>query len=355
MKKNYYIYYLSESVQEGGMARNKAFYEKFLSLNTITLNVYSKNSIVRFWVTLRVICTLLFLRGRTVFIHQGTLLFIFPVFFMRTKFLRKISFYLLGKVSKKNKFIIEVNDLIYEQSIDLELEVDEIFRVLQQYIYTIKNCNYIFASNEMESYVCSKYSILPKHSKVIINGAPQVRDYSSTFKNEAWMNSDKSKFVYAGSLNKGRQIEELLLAFSGEDNNLLIILGNDGEWLNTIKLPKNILYLGNFEEHEAHYIVSKCDIGIIPYNADKFYYNLCFPTKVSFYLTAGLPILSTPLKELQNIFKNEEMILFVPFVKWKSVLNNFDKNKMLKMKQVVTVSKESYYWTSLLDEIELNF
>jgi hypothetical protein len=32
------------------------------------------------------------------------------------------------------------------------------------------------------------------------------------------------------------------------------------------------------------------------------YYNLCFPTKASFYLAAGMPILSTFLTEMKNHF-----------------------------------------------------
>jgi glycosyltransferase involved in cell wall biosynthesis len=275
---------------------------------------------------------------------------LFPVFLMRISLLRKSVFYLLNQVSRKNKLIIEVNDLPYEQSIDLELAVHDIHRVLQDGFYTVKRCHYIFASNEMASYIASKYSIEPMYSNVIINGAPQLCDYSSVFTKEEWMHSTKTKFVYAGSLNKGRQIEDLLDVFSENEANLLIVLGNEGEWLKEIQLPKNIIYLGNFEENEAHYLVSKCDIGIIPYNADRFYYNLCFPTKVSFYLTAGLPILSTPLKELQQVFKNEGIVLFVPFADWKSILPNISKKEVAIMKESVQMIKESYSWKTLLNK-----
>lgn len=347
-QQKYYIYHLTESVHEGGMARNRAFYERFSSLDAIRINVYSRNLFKRLGVAVKTLFVLIFIRNRVVFIHQGSLMVLFPVLLMRMSFLRKSVFYLLNQVSNKNKLIIEVNDLPYEQSIDLELTVHNIHKILQDGLYTIKRCHYIFASNEMASYVCSKYSIEPMYSDVIINGAPQLCDYSSTFANEEWIHSAKTKFVYAGSLNKGRQIEDLLLVFSEDDENLLIVLGNEGEWLKSIELPKNIIYLGNFEEDKAHYLVSKCDIGIIPYNADRFYYNLCFPTKVSFYITAGLPILSTPLKELQQVFKNERMIVFVPFAEWKSALINISKKEVLLMKKSVEIIKDSYSWKTLL-------
>jgi hypothetical protein len=351
MKNIYYIYHLAETVNEGGMARNKAFYEKFSSLGTNLLNVYNANLIKRFFVLIKVIFIFSFIKNKIIFIHQGTLLYLFSIFFLRFKLIRRFAFFLLNYVSKYNKLILEVNDLPYEQSKDLELNVDFIFKILEDEFYTIKNCNYIFASNEMEKYVCLKYSIPSNYSKVIINGAPQVQDYSSVFKNEKWMESEKCKFVYAGSLNRGRQIDELLNIFNEDENNMLIVFGSEGEWLNDIDLPKNIIFLGNFEESKAHYLVSRCDFGIIPYAEDRFYYNLCFPTKVSFYLTAGLPILATPLKELEQVFKNDKMILFVPFNNWKNEIKKIDRNKSLRMKEFVNIDKKFYYWPSILNDI----
>ena len=352
-EKIVYIYYLTESVNEGGMARNKAFYETFNDLRAKMFNIYTKHTLARFLISFKALILLLFIRNKTVFIHQGALLFLFSMVLLRIVFFRKIIFCLLNKVSKNNKLVIEINDLIYEQSIDLELKVDEIFKILQKNIFAIKDCNYIFASNEMESYVISKYSIQSKNSSVIVNGAPKVKDYSRTIKNEKWMDCNKNKFVYAGSLNKGRQIEDLLNVFTGQENSLLIILGNEGEWLNNVELSENIIYLGNYEESVAHYIVSKCDIGIIPYKADRLYYNLCFPTKVSFYLTAGLPILSTPLNELQNVFGDKGVFMFSPFTEWVKVIKDMNNITVFNMKQRVNDIKEEYYWKSLMSKIKL--
>lgn len=343
-----YIYYLTKPVNEGGTARNNAFYEAFKDLKADMFNVYTKYTIVRFFITFKAILVLFFIKNKTVFIHQGTLFFIFSMILLRVAFFRKIIFYFLNRVSYNNKLVIEINDLIYEQSIDLELVVDEIFSILQVNIFSIDQCNYVFASNAMESYVVSKYAIDSSKSSVILNGAPKVQDYSFIVKNQQWMNSNKNKFVYAGSLNRGRQIEELLNIFRSKKNELLVILGSGGEWINDIILPENIIYMGNYEERAAHYIVSKCDIGIIPYNADRFYYNMCYPTKASFYITAGLPVLSTPLKELQNIFSDKGVFLFSDFEDWDKVIEGIDNTVILKLKKEVDIIKERFYWESLL-------
>lgn len=334
------------------MSRNNAFYRRVSDLDALKINIYSKNIIKRFWFAVKTISFLYFIKNRNIFIHQGSLWILFPVFFMKANFFQKLVFHLLTKVSKNNKLTIEVNDLIYEQSIDLELFVDNFFSFLQAKLYSIKGCNYIFASHEMKNYASEKYNILPKYSSVIINGAPELKDHSIIYEDEKWMESDKIKFVYAGSLNKGRQIEDLLTIFSENEDNLLIILGNEGEWLNEIKLSTNIIYLGNFEEGIAHYIVSKCDIGIIPYNENRFYYNLCFPTKVSFYITAGLPVLCTPLKELQNVFYNDNVILFNSFCNWKNIINDINKEQIIKMKKSVDHIKKSYQWDFILKSLK---
>ncbi|WP_433779240.1 glycosyltransferase [Flavobacterium anhuiense] len=332
------------------MARNNAFYHRFLDLNAASLNVYSKNIIKRLWVSLKALWILIFLKDRNIFIHQGSLLVLFPVFLMRISFLRKVVFYLLNHLASRNRLTLEVNDLPYEQSIDLELDVDYTYKLLQDGFYTIKGCHYIFASNAMAEYVAEKYSIQGKYFKVIINGAPEVSNHTVIFDEQKWITSTSTKYVYAGSLNKGRQIEELLAIFKENENNLLIILGNNGEWLKEIDLPTNIIYLGNFEEKEAHYLVSKCDIGIIPYREERFYYNLCFPTKASFYLTAGVPILTTPLKELQQVFKDKKALLFVPFINWHTTIKNLDNTEIIIMKESAKKIKDSYSWKAILNE-----
>ena len=348
MKKSYYIYNLSNVISEGGMSRNSAFYNRMCDFDCEKINAYHNSILMRLIYSLKIILLLFVLRNRKIVIHQQTLWILFPVLFMKKIYIRELVFQLLAKVSLNNKLIIEINDLIYEQSIDLQLNVNESFVILQDKLYTIKNCNYIFASNEMERYVLNKYSLNPAFSSVIVNGGPELTDCSGKFVKQDWLSSTKLKYVYAGSLNKGRQIEELIKIFNGDQNTLLIILGNEGDWLKDIPLSDNVIYLGNFREEIAHFIVSKCDIGLIPYNQNRFYYNLCFPTKVSFYLTAGIPVLSTPLLEIQNVFLGKGVILFKPIAEWREYFKSISNEKIIEMKRSVFLIEGMYNWKYLL-------
>src|SRR5690606_32784100 len=103
----------------------------------------------------------------------------------------------------------------------------------------------------------------------IINGAPLLNNSS---KLQIFEKDEKRiKYIYAGTLNKGREIDNFLNIFINNPKVLLIVIGTDGEWLKTLP-NENIRYLGEFNESDALHIASQCDIGIVPYNEDKLYY-----------------------------------------------------------------------------------
>lgn len=349
MSKKYYITYLSESVNEGGMARNRAFADKILSSNSKMLNMYLyKNNIFkRIYKSICFFAFFLFKKQKSIFFHQFAFALIFPFISKKiSQYFYKIA---IHSIAKKNKIHIEINDLRYEQAIDLELPVTLSMLEFEDFIFTIPNCYYIFASHAMSDYVCEKYNIDSSYSQVVINGGPHLQSLPLILTDQKWTNSSKTKYVYAGSLNKGRQIENLIDIFKIDSNNLLILIGIWGEWLLTIDLPPNIIYLGDFKENVAQYIVSACDVGLIPYAEDRFYYNLCYPTKASFYITAGIPFLSTPLVELQNVFEDGEMCYFESFSKWQEFLKKIDKNSLEEVKKKINIEKQKFYWDYLID------
>jgi hypothetical protein len=287
----------------------------------------------------------LFSRNNEIFIHQGTLLLLFPLPILKFKGIREIVFKLLQHLSVRNSVTIEVNDLPYEQAIDLELVVNEVYKIFQDKLYPLKKVDFIFASHEMGKYIKGKFN---SNYNVVINGSNEVRDFYNTKKVHDCFNSAETKYIYAGGLNKGRQIEALISKFANRKE-ILILTGEWGEWLSDCKLPKNIYYLGKFEEDYVHYLASKCDIGIIPYDESRFYYNICYPTKASFYITAGIPFLSTPLSELKNIFQNMGIAFFVPFANWDLFITNLNKNKLAEIKYEINKVKSNFFWEELLN------
>lgn len=343
MKKKYYIGHLVDGFNDGGQSRNKAFKRAFVSENAFTMSVYDDNSLLRFLYSLNVLRFLLFSRNNQIFIHQGTLLVLFPIPIIKYSWIRKCAFHFMQYMVNHNEVTIEVNDLPYEQSKDLELTVRQVDKDFQDNLYSLKNVKYVFASHEMGRYINEKYEL---DYKVVINGSDPIKDFSD-LDLPSCFNSSETKFIYAGGLNKGRQIELLISKFYSKKE-VLILIGEWGEWLLDYELSSNIFYLGKFKEDYAHYLTSKCDIGLIPYDEDRFYYTICYPTKASFYITAGIPFLSTPLLELENVFAKSGMVYFVPMRAWGDFIENYDKSSLFLFRKKIETEKFKFHWEELL-------
>lgn len=346
MAKIYYIGHLVTGFNDGGQSRNKAFMQAFLEKKASMIAVYDSNPLVRFFYGLNVLGFMLFSKNNQIFIHQGTLVVLFPIPIIKYHWIKKLVFKLIQHTVNRNDVIIEVNDLPYEQSKDLELPVRQGDKDFQENLYSLKNAQYVFASHEMGKYVNKKYNL---EYSVVINGSDKVNDFSSSIETSSCFDSLETKYIYAGGLNKGRQIELLISKFSNRKE-ILVLIGEWGEWLLDYELPANIFYLGKFQEDYAHYLTSKCDIGLVPYDENRFYYNICYPTKASFYITAGIPFLSTPLEELKNVFEGSGMAYFVSIDEWGWFIDHFEKSSLLNTKTLIESKMHHFYWDVLLNK-----
>lgn len=346
MNNVYYIGHLVEGFNDGGQSRNKAFMQVFADKNASMLAVYDANPFIRFFYGLNVLRFLLFSRNNQIFVHQGTLITLFPLPIIEYKWIRKLVFKLIQHTANRNAVTIEVNDLPYEQAKDLELPIRQGDKVFQENLYSLKKTKYVFASHEMGKFVNEKYNL---EYKVVINGSDKIKDFSPSDDMSSCFYSLETKYIYAGGLNKGRQIELLISKFRNKKE-ILILMGEYGDWLLEHALPANIFYLGKFQEDYAHYLTSKCDIGLIPYDENRFYYNICYPTKASFYITAGIPFLSTPLLELKNVFRDSGMVYFVSIDKWDEFIENFDASSLPNLKKKIDAEKHQFYWKDLMDK-----
>jgi hypothetical protein len=347
-KKKYYIGHIIRDLNDGGQSRNRVFYNFYKQKDYKFLNVYNKNKFIRFFFIFRFLLLLIRSKNCTFFIHQNSLQLIFFKPILNSFFLRNLFFFFLKENLKSNIVTIEVNDLIFEQSIDLGLDVNYSYKKFQKSLFGLKNCCFIFASKKMKEYVCLEYNLDENRGKVIVNGANELNLDLGGGDKFSWEKSKNCKFVYAGTLNKGRQIEELICLFE-KSNDILVLLGSGGDWIRNFGLPKNIFYLGDYKENIAQLIVSKCDVGLIPYDSSKFYYNLCFPTKISFYLVSGITVLSTPLDELRFHFEGCDFVNFVKFEDWAKVIDNISfKNLVIEQKSLVKIYGDKFIWTNLL-------
>ena len=345
--KKVYIYLLASSIKDGGMARNLAFKNHIYPVD-ININVYCKDIFARLFLMIRMIFFFLFTKKKKILIHQGALFYIYPIILLKFNLFRFLFKKMIRNVIKNNIVYFEVNDLPYEQSIDLGYEVKKENLFFEEFIYSQPKLNFIFASKEMRNYACEKYNIHIHNTQVVLNGG---YDLENNFKADKRLLDSRIKYVYCGTLNQGRGIQGIIEIFKENTNLILVLLGSEGEWISDDKeITENIVYLGSLEEQEAHEIVAQCDIGIINYDEDKLYYNICFPTKVSFYVSAGIAILSTPLKELTNEF--DGIFIFSKIKDFKETIQQISQKEIINCKNNVVSIKQNYTWKHLLSQLK---
>lgn len=345
MFTRHYVH-LNSPVSEGGGSRMSAISYLTGKMGVNQKIFSSKARLGRLLEGTSLMFRLFFLKNEVVLIHYS----IFPALFSKRVVSSPLfSAFIVGileRCGSWNTIYIEVNDLPYEQAVDLELPKNRM-DVFDRAIFTKNNLNFIFASIEMERYAEKKFSISKSRVSALINGSHSP---DKDFDFPTWFGNDRSGlvFVYAGSLNRGRQIDEMIRLFIGS-NHSLVLLGVGGDWVQSeFNDSPNIYYMGSFPEKIAHGIVGKCDIGLIPYDENRFYYNICYPTKASFYAASGLPILSTPLTELRHHF-SDDTAFFAPLSDWSSVLSDPDLSEKAKSMRSVMVQKTGlhFLWDNL--------
>lgn len=330
-------------INEGGAARNNGFY-KFLKSKKYIHIMMNNNKISNLLKFLKVL----------IFTKESQIVFHYPMVFvpMKSKVLRRIYIKVLKFSSKRNLLVIDVHDLPYEQAIDLKLPIYDFIPEFEKDLFLL-NCKFYFASKTMMEYAKKKYNIKSKNIGTIINAGidREKQDYELLRYN--FIDEEKINIVYAGTLNKGRNIENLIENVIGLDNINLILMGINGEWIEDKYINnKNIKYIGSKSEDECHKICSICDIGLIPYDDSKLYYNLCCPTKLAFYTTAGIPILSTDTKETSRIINKWEIGWCYPLSKWNEFFKTITKLDLVIKKKKVNEDMENFTWNNILKKVE---
>ena len=260
---------------------------------------------------------------------------------------RKLITDIWFRLIRGKKLIFDIADIKYEQAKDLEIyryDHDRM-RDVEKEFFALP-ADFIFASSSMREYAVSHFDIPLERTDVCINGGNKVTGTSPLpFEKK----EGETLFVYSGTLNKGRSIEKMIGNFPEDPDKKLILMGPEGEWTRDI-LKDNMIYLGALPEEKAHNIVSGCDVGLIPYDNERLYYNLAYPTKLSFYLTAGIPVLSTPVSEFNKINEIRDIGWGGVLDSWSEIISSLDGSSIAAKKERAKQISDQFLWDNILKQ-----
>lgn len=345
----------SHAVTEGGMSRNLTIRNYLVDQSGYKPIELSGNSTLS---ALQAIAFFLNQRSSCIYMMYPTRFFLMGGKSKANRMLGDIAVRSFCQASKRNKIIMDVSDIKYEQFIDLEIPCPDL-KLIEEREHSIFGAPayFVFASTSMKEFAVQKYGIDENRCDVCINGGLQLdaelNPDALSFKNS--LSEHYINCVYAGTLNKGRLIDKMLDCFSDLTSARLYLMGPMGEWIDEYLRSNsihNVYYLGAKDERTAHQMVSVCDLGLIPYDETRLYYNIAYPTKLSFYITAGIPYLATPVKEVMMI-EDKKIGYLGSIADWGSIIGNLGRNDIEAMKKKAADCSGEFTWNAVMKECAL--
>ncbi len=129
---------------------------------------------------------------------------------------------------------------------------------------------------------------------------------------------EKKIFVYVGGLQQERGLEKMIDAISLMKEKAVFVIigeGSSKEHLQLkcreLNLEGNIFFHPSIESGKVIEVLNSADVGVSLIEQNSKSYALALPSKVFEYMLAGLPVISSPLKQVKDLFNSTDGILFV--------------------------------------------
>jgi glycosyltransferase involved in cell wall biosynthesis len=215
----------------------------------------------------------------------------------------------------------------------------------------------IFITKSLQNYYQKKYS----NSLVLADGA-EIGDFDIPNK----LNKKIKKILYIGSFYKGRGIELILEIAKLCPNYNFTLIGNKSEFdLSTTKIT-NVKIFDYIKYYSVPKIIKKFDLLLMPYNPNFVQINsdniksetsnFMSPLKMFEYLSSGVPFLSSKIKVLNEVLKNNHNCLLVDkydAYEWAQKIIFIDNNYTLrnKIKKQALLTAQKYSWLNRVKKI----
>lgn len=147
----------------------------------------------------------------------------------------------------------------------------------------------------------------------------EIDDFKFCHKNRHWpLENEPIKFIYLGIMSAERNLISVIkgacIAKNRGINLTLDIIGNGEQKKQLEKLvrQKNINFInidGPFPYHMVPQLLSKMDIGILPF-PDVLKMNVSSAIKMFEYMAAGMPVMATKIEAHFRVFNDQDFVFW---------------------------------------------
>jgi len=267
-----------------------------------------------------------------------------------------LACYIASKI-KKNKLVYDSHEFFTEVP---ELQdrkfIQNFWRTIEKILLpNIKN-TYTVSQNIANAYF-KRYGI----KMGVIRNFPLLN--SDTVNEKVSFPTKNSTILYQGVISKGRGIKQTIKSLQYLKKVDLVIIGFGKvkeELIQFVKdqnMDKRVHFLGRVPYETLHNYTKIADIGIVLEEPIGQSFQLSLPNKLFDYIHAELPIVASPLKEIEYLIKKHNIGLVVKNHDPKNIANQIDlllKNQNLRkeIKLNQKVIKSEFCWeneSKLLD------
>lgn len=172
---------------------------------------------------------------------------------------------------------------------------------------------------------------------LVMNCPPfQEKEKLNLFREAFSIRSDQFIFLYQGVLGKGRGIELLLEAFSGQscDKNVLVFMGYgplEERIKSHVEREKLVFFHPAVSPDALLNYTGSADYGVAFIEDVSLSDRYCLPNKLFEYLMAGLPVLTSDLPEMKRFVETEEVGVVA------------ERNSVVGLKKALQITMDSCY------------
>ncbi|MDD4178618.1 MAG: glycosyltransferase [Candidatus Margulisbacteria bacterium] len=135
----------------------------------------------------------------------------------------------------------------------------------------------------------------------------------------------------------------------------LYLLGPYAKWLKKFLKELNdprIHYLGSLDSQSCEAIVKSCQVGLLTYDPNEKYWAIAHPVKLSLYITCGLPIISTNVKNIAELITQSRIGLVSPTYDMTAPMRQLVENDEMRQQMAANCAKikEDYYFDTIYNK-----